>query len=148
MPDHREIKEGGCFAIQDRDHFGRTQKVPVALREARLDGFTPEEIAVVTEVLDALRSKNAKGISTLSHRFAGWELAKDGETIPYEVALVHFKKPRKKDAAKLLANRVEIATLRRKACKTMQISCTGTYRHPKFTEIVELLVPHAQEPRR
>ncbi len=99
------------LAMQERDRYGRTQKVPIALRDADLKRFSSEEIAVVTEVLDALRSKNAKGISSLSHRFAGWKLAKDREEIPYEVALVKFKKPRKRDIKKALAMRTELAIL-------------------------------------
>jgi hypothetical protein len=101
------------LAIQERDRYGRTQKVPIALRNADLACFSSDEIAVVTEVLDNLRRKNAKGISSLSHRFAGWKLAKDHEIIPYEVALVEFKKPRKRDIEKALAMRTELAALRR-----------------------------------
>ena len=78
------------------------------MRDADLTQFSPDEIAVVTEVLSVLRSKNAKGISSLSHRFAGWKLAKDRETIPYEVALVEFKKPRKQDIEKALAMRSDL----------------------------------------
>jgi hypothetical protein len=103
------------LAIQDRDRYGKTQKVPIALRAADLTRFSPDEIAIVTEVLAVLRSKNAKGISSLSHRFAGWKLAKDRETIPYEVALVEFKKPRKRDIEKALAMRGELAALRLEA---------------------------------
>ena len=64
------------LAIEERDHYGKTQKVPIALRDADVTCFSSKEIAVMTEVLDALRGKNAKGISSLSHRFAGWRLAK------------------------------------------------------------------------
>jgi hypothetical protein len=103
------------LAIQDRDRYGRTQKVPIALRDADLTRFSPEEVAIVTEVLAVLRNKNAKGVSSLSHRFAGWRFAKDRETIPYEVALVEFKKPRKEDIEKAMAMRSELATLRREA---------------------------------
>jgi hypothetical protein len=115
VPIIRDMVGAGSLAIQERDHFGRTQKVPVALRQADLQRFTSDEIAVVTEVLDTLRRKNAKGVSGLSHQFAGWKLAKERETIPYEVALVAFKKPRKKDIEKALAMRVELAALRRKS---------------------------------
>ncbi|MBI3839122.1 MAG: SocA family protein, partial [Planctomycetia bacterium] len=103
------------LAIQERDHFGRTQKVPIALRQPNLKRFSSDEVAIITEVLDAFRRKNAKGISTLSHQFAGWKLATEGEDIPYEVALVQFKKPRKKDIEKALEMRVKLAALRRES---------------------------------
>ena len=100
------------LAIQERDHYGRTQKVPIALREAKLSLFSAEEIALVTDVLTTFRSNNAKGISELSHKFDGWKLAGDKENIPYEVALVRFKKPTKQDFGKALAMRDELAFLR------------------------------------
>jgi hypothetical protein len=115
VPILKQMVSAKSLAIQERDHYGRTQKVPIALREASLSRFSPEEIAVVTEVLDALRRKNARGISSLSHQFAGWKLARDREIIPYEVALVQFKKPRKQDIQKALAMRVELAALRRES---------------------------------
>jgi hypothetical protein len=115
VPIVKQMVRAQSLAIQDRDHYGKTQKVPIALREADLSLFSSAEIAVVTDVLDACRKKNAKGISSLSHKFAGWKLAKDRETIPYEVALVQFKKPRKQDIEKALAMRVELASLRRES---------------------------------
>ena len=107
-----ELVANQSLAIQERDRYGRTQKVPIALRDANLASFSSREIAVATEVLDAMRTRNAKGISTLSHRFEGWRLAEDRETIPYEVALVEFKKPRKADIEKAHAMRGELAALR------------------------------------
>lgn len=89
--------EEGLIAIAERDHYGRTQKVTLALREARLQRFTSDEIAVVTDVLDAFKRKNAQAISSLSHRFSGWKLAGDQEEIPYETALVCIEKPKGRD---------------------------------------------------
>jgi hypothetical protein len=101
------------LAIQKRDFYGRTQNVPVALRPSRLKDFSADEIAVVTEVLDLLQRKNAKGISSLSHEFEGWKLAKENELIPYQTALVHFKKPRKCDIQKALDMSEELAALQK-----------------------------------
>ncbi len=115
LPITKRMISAKCLAIQERDHYGRTQKVPVALREPNLELFSSEEIAIVTDVLDSFKKSNAKGISALSHNFDGWKLAKDGENIPYEVALVQFKKPRKQDIEKALAIRAELASLRTKS---------------------------------
>jgi hypothetical protein len=115
LPITKKMIAAKTLAIQERDHYGKTQKVPIALREADLKLFSPEEIAVVTDVLSAFRKNNARGISALSHKFDGWKLAKDGETIPYEVALVQFKKPKQRDIEKALAMGAELATLRKEA---------------------------------
>jgi uncharacterized phage-associated protein len=115
LPTLKRMVEKGILAIKERDHFGKMQKVPVALRKADLKEFTSDEIAIVAEVMDCLRRKNAKGISSLSHKFDGWKLAKDREEIPYEVALVEFKKPRKRDIDRALERRVELSALRRES---------------------------------
>jgi hypothetical protein len=115
LPILKRMISAKSLAIKERDHHGKTQRVPFALREANLKLFSAEQIAVVTDVLTLFRRKNAKGISTLSHQFDGWKLAKDKEEIPYEVALVHFKKPRKQDIEKALAIGTELATLRKEA---------------------------------
>ncbi len=115
LPTIKRMVVAKLLAIKERAHYGRTQRVPIALRDAEVRLFSAEEIAIVTEVLDGLRRKNAKGISSLSHQFDGWKLAKDREDIPYEVALVNFKKPRKKDIDRALGMRVELAALRRES---------------------------------
>lgn len=113
LPIVKKMIEDRVLAIQKRDHYGRTQNVPVALRPPRLKGFTAEEIAIITQVLTEFRSKNAKDVSDLSHQFAGWELAGNKELIPYQVALVHFKKPRKSDIQLALNRRQELVALRK-----------------------------------
>lgn len=97
LPIVKEMVADRVLAVQKREHYGRIQNVPVALRPPRLKTFSAEEIAVVTEVIELLSRKNAKGISSLSHEFEGWKLARENEIIPYQTALVHFKKPRKSD---------------------------------------------------
>jgi antitoxin SocA-like protein len=98
------MQSSGAFAWKDEqdEWTDRTRKVPVALRPPNLNAFSADEIAIVTEVIESFWRNNAKGISTISHGFTGWEHAETNETIPYEVALVQFKKPRKKDIQKAL----------------------------------------------
>ena len=112
MPIRDQMIDEKALAMQERDHFGRTQKVPIALREPNLMLFTAEEIAVVTDVLMTFRDENAKAISDLSHRFDGWKLAEEKEVIPYEVMLVRFKKPSEQDRETALAMGPELAALR------------------------------------
>jgi len=81
------IRRGDC-AIATRDYFGRKQRHLIALREPDLGGFTGEEVNLVLSVIKGFWGKDARQMTDKSHRFIGWKLAKERETIPYEVALV------------------------------------------------------------
>lgn len=87
MEAHNEV------AVRDSEYYGRNQRRPFALREPNLDLFTAREIDLVNRILDQFRGMNASRISEDSHRFVGWKLAEQGETIPYEVALVGTREP-------------------------------------------------------
>jgi len=65
----------------------------VALRPANPDVFSSPEIALITEVLQTYRASSGSELSEKSHKFAGWYLADDKETIPYAVALVGNRLP-------------------------------------------------------
>jgi len=86
-----KMEERGDLAIQRRRYFDREQERPIALREPDLEGFTGSEIAIVDDVIDRLWDKDATEASELSHRFKGWELAEDGEDIPYETVFVNTR---------------------------------------------------------
>ncbi len=65
----------------------------VALRPSNPKVFSSEEIALVTKVLQEYRASSGSDLSEKSHRFAGWALAKEKESIPYSVALVGRRLP-------------------------------------------------------
>lgn len=117
LPILEAMQEDRIFAISERDCWGHSRKVPIALRSANVKIFTAEEIALVTDVLENLYRKNAKGISTLSYRFPWWDHIADGEIIPYEAALLRRLKPRKKDTNTILGMGDEIAALRKDLLK-------------------------------
>jgi len=71
----------------DDFHGYRLQRT-FALREADLSGFKPEEIALVDHVVRDCWDQRGTELSAASHEFIGWKVAKEGETIPYSVALV------------------------------------------------------------
>lgn len=83
-----DMKESNQFAIAERNYFGCAQKKPVALREADIAKFSAQEIATVSHVLRIFQKHNGMEISELSHNFPGWQLAEEGETIPYSAALL------------------------------------------------------------
>ena len=84
--------------LKDQDiaiqHRARQQRV-VALREPDLGDFSGAEIAIVDQVIDALRPLDAGDVSDWSHAFLGWKAARaESEAtgrqvvIPYSTALV------------------------------------------------------------
>ena len=89
LPLIKDMQKADQLAIAERSYFGRPQKRPLALREADLNQFTAQEIAVVDHVLRSFQKHNGMEISEISHNFPGWQLAEEGETIPYSSALLH-----------------------------------------------------------
>jgi hypothetical protein len=85
-------RSGEC-AWAAREYFGRPQQKLIALREPSLADFTGEEIAIVQDVIRLLLHLDAAEVSDLSHRFLGWQLAEDGETIPYSTVVLGAPRP-------------------------------------------------------
>lgn len=79
--------------VKERDHLGFRQKRPIAIRPPDLSTFSGEEIAMVDYVLSLLDGKSATEVSDLSHGFEAWQLANDGEEIPYFTALLSDGEP-------------------------------------------------------
>jgi hypothetical protein len=81
------------IAISRKSTLDGVQERVVALRDPDPDKFEPAEIALVTQILELCCGKSGSELSEFSHKFAGWRLADDKETIPYEVALVGNRRP-------------------------------------------------------
>jgi len=86
------IRSKSCIWAQ-RDYFGRPQQKLLALREPDLSLFTAEETAVVHEVIRILAAYDATEVSELSHRFIGWQVAREGEVIPYSTVALGQPRP-------------------------------------------------------
>lgn len=95
MPIREDLEVEKDIAIRKTDYYGYQQHKIFALREPDLSVFTAEEVELVHSIIEQCWHKSASEISTDSHRFIGWELAEDNETIPYEVALIHPREPTK-----------------------------------------------------
>jgi uncharacterized phage-associated protein len=78
----------GAAEIHREDFLGYTVNRLVPLRPADTSVFSSEELATIESVLDDLDGLNARQVSDLSHEEAGWLLVDEGDTIPYEAALV------------------------------------------------------------
>lgn len=76
--------------LELRPYFAYMQQrlVPTADRSDLKEEFSPEEMEIIDEVHEAMRYMTAREASDLSHGEVGWILARQGETIPYEMASV------------------------------------------------------------
>lgn len=93
LPARQELIRAGRAAEAKRMTPGGMQQRLVALEPPDLSGFDADEIALVDQVIEWLRDKNADEVSSLSHLQAGWQLTAEGEDIPYETAILNPKKP-------------------------------------------------------
>jgi hypothetical protein len=93
LPILERMQSEGLCVWAERDFYGRTQQKLVALREPDLSLFTGDEIAIVDEVIAKLWPYTASDVSELSHRFIGWQLARDGEDIPYSTVALGEPRP-------------------------------------------------------
>lgn len=78
-----ELIKSGDAALKVSRYLGSTQKRLVALRDPYLVVFSSDEIELVDEVIETLRSVPAGEVSRISHYHLGWQLAEEGEDIPY-----------------------------------------------------------------
>ena len=84
LPIREELVKAGELHIREISYFGRTQHRIIPLRKPRLDVFTQKEISLVDHVINALCGVSASDVSTYTHKHAGWRVAEDKGTIPYE----------------------------------------------------------------
>lgn len=92
-----QLVDQGALVLKERFISTYRQKRPIAIREPDLGAFSAEEIAMVDYVLGHLEGQSATAVSNLSHRFDGWQLAADGEEIPYPTALISEREPSAED---------------------------------------------------
>jgi hypothetical protein len=89
----QEMIAAGEIATQRKETVAGTQIRTVALRQSNPKVFSSEEVALITQVLQEYRTSTGSELSERSHKFAGWSLAKEKESIPYAVALVGNRFP-------------------------------------------------------
>jgi hypothetical protein len=92
LPVQQALEREGAVQVVHRKRMIYTQKVTVANRAPDLTAFEADEIELVREVLDIFSRFDASTISELSHQVAaGWNLVDEGESIPYETALISME---------------------------------------------------------
>ena len=88
IPITGKMESRGEIAYRDENYYGKSKKRLVPLRDPDLSEFSDDEIELVNRIVAEFLGKNAAAMSGFSHEFIGWQLAKIGEDIPYEVAFV------------------------------------------------------------
>jgi hypothetical protein len=88
MPVRDELVRNGDLDVSDRESFnGRRQTKFLAKRSADVSMFTSADLALVNEIIEYLRDQTAQQVSDGSHGRA-WEVAQNGDLIPYESVFV------------------------------------------------------------
>lgn len=93
LPAIDELKRTERAAIQIQEYPSYRRNRVVALKPPDMDLFSGAEVAIVDEVIDWLWDETGTEVSRRSHREIGWQLAKVGEDIPYEVFLIDDEPP-------------------------------------------------------
>lgn len=93
LPVQKEMQEDDEIAIRQDDYFGKNQNRVLAKRLANLDVFSPQEVDLIDRVVRRFWNSNATVLSDETHRLFLWQILGEGETIPYEMALVARREP-------------------------------------------------------
>lgn len=88
VPIQEQMARDDEIVLTSVQKYTYRQKRIVPLRPPDLSLFTKEELELVQEVIELLRSRNATEASELSHTFIGWDLVRDYEDIPYSTVFL------------------------------------------------------------
>ena len=94
LPITKKMKEREELAYRQIPYHGYIQRRPISLRRADTSVFSGREIDLVHRTIERFWNKSATEMSEKSHLFAGWEIAREKETIPYSTALVGRRPPK------------------------------------------------------
>ncbi len=93
LPEQKRLEDEHRAVVQPRLRGGRTQRRLVALDKPNLDLFKGSEIALVDQVIAALRGHGAVEVSEVSHRASvGWLAVQLHADIPY--GTIFFSPPK------------------------------------------------------
>ena len=87
-----DMETQGDIQIVRDQKMGYIQQRVQALKPANLRLFSPDELGVIHNVLMAFTNKNSVQVSGLSHKFPGYIVAGERETIPYESVFLDIER--------------------------------------------------------
>lgn len=88
VPVRDRLVDVGDAHLEHVEFLGRTLQRLMPDRAADVSVLTDEELATIDQVLADLDGLIAHQVGDLSHEEPGWRMVGEGETIPYEAALV------------------------------------------------------------
>lgn len=89
LPAQEELIRNGDADLESRVYFGHRQTRLVPRREPDISYFGRDELAIVDRVLKDFAEFDGAMISQMSHNgLKGWQVAEDGEDIPYATIFV------------------------------------------------------------
>ena len=112
LPVRRQLIANDAATYDRSSYLGRfSVKRLLPKRGANMSMFNETETRFVDEVLALISDGTATSASDLSHREVGWQLAQEGETIPYETVWLSYEEPTASDRrrARVLAEKFNIA---------------------------------------
>jgi len=92
-----ELISSGEIELVQGEYFGRIQKKLIASRQANLELFSAEEIALIDEVLAGLGDWTGSQASDVSHKFPAWKAAENKEKLPFYTFLISSCEPSAED---------------------------------------------------
>ena len=106
VPIRNEMMEVGAISLENR---GNQQRI-VARRNPRWDLFSPAEQFVIFAVIRELEDEDADSVSELSHKFLGWQAAREEQkvtgrspVIPYQSVFVSNRRPTDSEVSEVAA---------------------------------------------
>ena len=88
LPIREELENKGWLKVVDAKRFSHTQHRPIALRMAKKEVFTKDELEVIDFVISALQGKSGKELSDMTHRELIWKHWREDEEISYEAFFI------------------------------------------------------------
>lgn len=101
-----QLIDAGKATLQEARYFNYPQHRLVAVKEIEKEIdrslFNGAELALVDQVIAALKDRNASEVSELSHCEIGWRLVDDNEDIPYSTVFLSSDSPTSMDQKRAL----------------------------------------------
>ena len=94
------LESEGAATIDKRVEFGLVHDRLVPRRAPDLSMFTAEEIALVDDIVDALRHASGGELSEFTHAMLGWRVARHKEVIPYSTVFLSEATASEEDIAR------------------------------------------------
>ncbi len=99
----KSLEGGRLLRLEEYPWEKGAQKRPIALREPNMELFTPDEIALVDQIIAEHWGKSASDVSDRSHQFVGWQIARPQERIPYGTIWLSAPEPTEEERQRALA---------------------------------------------